>query len=70
MSQAAQLPISSVTVAITDTFGGLPMPYLTNEWGQYTFQIEYTGTYTITVPSAGRINRSPSLYGGSGKGIT
>jgi uncharacterized repeat protein (TIGR01451 family) len=41
-------PLEGFTVTITGTFDTAPDPYVTNGWGQYTFPIEITGTYTIT----------------------
>jgi uncharacterized repeat protein (TIGR01451 family) len=41
-------PIGGVTVTITDTFDAPPAPYVTNQWGQYTFQVDRTGTFTVT----------------------
>ena len=45
---ATEIGLSGVTVAITDTFVGLPAPYVTNQWGQFTFPIENTGVYTVS----------------------
>jgi uncharacterized repeat protein (TIGR01451 family) len=37
-------PLAGVTV----TLSGAADPYVTNEWGQYTFQVDSTGAYTVT----------------------
>jgi len=45
---SGELGISGVTMTVTSTAGVPFDPYLTNEWGQFTFLLEYTGTYTLT----------------------
>jgi uncharacterized repeat protein (TIGR01451 family) len=40
--------LAGVTVTITGPFDSPIDPFLTNQWGQYTFPIEKAGTYTIT----------------------
>jgi uncharacterized repeat protein (TIGR01451 family) len=45
---ATEPALSGVTVTLTGPGDGLPGSYVTNEWGQYTFQIESTGTFAVT----------------------
>ena len=62
LKDSSELGIPGVTLSITDTFVGLPGPYTTNEWGQFTFPIEYTGIYTVTetdLPGYVSINAIP-----------
>ncbi|MBN1640631.1 MAG: DUF11 domain-containing protein, partial [Anaerolineae bacterium] len=44
---AAELGLAGVTVTVSGTFDAPPPPYVTNGWGQYTFAITRTGTYTV-----------------------
>jgi uncharacterized repeat protein (TIGR01451 family) len=48
LREPSEIGISGVTVQITDTFDVPPAPFITNQWGQYTFQIDRTGVFTIT----------------------
>jgi uncharacterized repeat protein (TIGR01451 family) len=48
LRELTEPPISGVTLSITDTFDVPPLPYVTNQWGQYTFQVDRTGVFTVT----------------------
>jgi len=40
--------LAGVTVTLTGDAGGLPEAVVTNRWGQYTFLVAASGTYTLT----------------------
>ena len=43
VQDSTELGLSGVTVRLSDT----PLSYVTNQWGQYTFQIESAGIYIV-----------------------
>jgi hypothetical protein len=45
---ATEPALSGVEVTLSGPGEGLPVTSVTNEWGQYTFQIESTGTFDVT----------------------
>jgi uncharacterized repeat protein (TIGR01451 family) len=40
--------LAGVTVTLSGSAAGLPKAAVTNEWGQYTFLVAETGTFTVT----------------------